>query len=361
MGFLRLRLFGFRNLADGWVSCDAPEVFLIGDNGQGKTNFIEAVHLLCFGSSFRTRVDTRMVRHGAEVASVEGRLRLPTASEIDITIRIGREKAILVNGKPVRDRADLLEHLPCIVFSHEDFDFVSGSPERRRWFLNQTLSLTDRQYLPALRSYRRLLASRNHVVRERSTELLDHYDQQMAILGYELQTRRAAALKEFSRVFSALFDRVASFGFPVSLAYVPSWRGAAGPEDAVQLLRRRRETDLVLGTTTRGPHRDSYAFLAGERSLEAVASTGQQRLCSLMLRVAQADYYRMRTGRKPILLLDDVILELDGARKRAFVENLPDRDQAFFTFLSDEGYPAYRTDRTLSLSVRAGRIEPCDA
>jgi DNA replication and repair protein RecF len=361
MGFVRLRLFGFRNLADGWVSCDSPEVYLIGDNGQGKTNFIEAVHLLCFGSSFRTRVDARMVRHGAEAASVEGRLRLPTATEIDVTVRVGRDREILVNGKPVRDRAELLANLPCIVFSHEDFDFVSGAPERKRWFLNQTLSLTDRQYLPTLRSYRRLLMARNHVAKERAEELLDPYDEQMAVVGYELQTRREAALADFSVVFSEHFDRVASFGFPVSLAYVPSWRGVRGSEDALQQLRRRRAVDLRFGTTTCGPHRDTYVFRAGERNLEAVASTGQLRLCSLMLRVAQATYYRARTGRKPILLLDDVILELDGARKRAFVENLPDRDQAFFTFLSDESYRAYRSPQTLSLSVRAGKIEPCDA
>jgi DNA replication and repair protein RecF len=359
MGFVALRLYGFRNIVDGWIECDAPEVFLIGDNGQGKTNLIEAIHLLCYGSSFRTRLDTRMVRHGGERAGVEGRLRLPGGAEIDVEVRIGTEKVILLNGKPVRDRAELLGNVPCIVFCHEDFDFVTGSPERRRWFLNQTLSLTDPGYLPALRRYRRLVSARNVVARSGSVDLLDEYDAQLSVVGFELQARRTAAMSEFGLVFSSLFEPVARFEFPVTLRYTPSWRDAAGPSDAARILRARRDADLRLGTTTSGPHRDSYTFLTGERQLDNVGSTGQLRLCALMLRVAQARYFRDRTGRLPILLLDDVILELDASRKQAFVENLPARDQAFFTFLSDESYEGYRTGRSLSFRVSSGRVERC--
>jgi DNA replication and repair protein RecF len=361
MGLVSIRPFNFRNLENTRVECDASQIFLIGDNGQGKTNFIEAVHLLCYGSSFRTRIDGRLVRHGAEEAAVEGRLRMSGGVEAEVRVRVGRAKEITVNGKPVKDRAELLGHIPCVVFSHDDFDFVTGPPERKRWFLNQTLSLADSLYLPALRTYRRVLEGRNVLVRERNEELLDHYDVELAVHGMEVQSRREKALQGFSSVFSRLFGLVSGLDTGVSLLYAPSWRGIASPEEALRLLRSRREGDFRFGTSTHGPHRDSYVFLQGERPFEQVASTGQLRLCSLTLRVAQAHYLLERTGRMPILLLDDVILELDAGRKKAFLSNLPPRDQAFFTFLGDEEYGGYRESSTISYAVKAGRLEPCSA
>ena len=351
MGFASVRPYGFRNLLDRRVDCDAPEVFLIGDNGQGKTNFIEAVHVLCHGTSFRTRVDRRLVRRGGEEAAVEGILRFPGGTEIQI----------LVNGKGLHDRAELLANIPCIVFSHEDFDFVTGEPERRRWFLNQTLGMSDPQYIAALRLYRRVLLSRNTVVRSRREELLDHYDRQLAAHGYEIQSRRERALSEFAGVFTSLFERVSGLELPVGLRYLPSWQGIESPAGAEELIRGRRELDLRFGVTTSGPHRDSYTFISDGREFEQVASTGQLRLCSLILRVAQAHYALAHTGKRPILLLDDVILELDARRKQAFVDNLPERDQAFFTFLSDESYASFRKPRSISYSVREGRLEACGA
>lgn len=359
MGFVSIRPFNFRNLEDKRVDCDAPEVFLVGDNGQGKTNFIEAVHLLCYGSSFRTRHERRLVREGAAEAAVEGRLRPQGGPEIDVCVRIGRGKQITVNGKPIRDRAELLGHVPCVVFSHDDFDYVTGAPDRRRWFLNQTLSLSDPLYLPSYRIYRRVLEARNLLLKERSVDLLDHYDAELAAHGLLVQERRSRALEGFGRVFSRLFGLVSGLATEVRLVYSPSWRGIDSREAALGRLRRCRDADLRIGTTTHGPHRDSYAFLAGETPFEHVASTGQLRLCSLMLRVAQAQYLHDRTGRHPVLLLDDVILELDGERKRAFVGNLPPREQAFFTFLRDEDFGSYRGQASRVYAVRSGRMESC--
>jgi DNA replication and repair protein RecF len=357
MGFVSVRPYNFRNLEDRRVECDAPRVFLIGDNGQGKTNFIEAVHLLCYGSSFRTRTERRLVREGASEARVDGTLRVSGRADLQISVRLGSAKEITVNGKSVRDRADLLSNAPCVVFCHDDFDFVTGPPERRRWFLNQTLSMSDPSYLAAWRTYRRVLLARNALLKDGDTELLDDYDEQLAAHGHEVQTRRARALHDFSAVFTRLFGVVSGLAGAVELRYRPSWKDAERPDDATAALRRHREHDLRWGTTTRGPHRDTYLFLRDEVEYTHFASTGQLRLCSLMLRVAQAHYLFERSGRKPILLVDDVILELDAARKRAFVDNLPEYEQAFFTFLSDEDYETYRSLPTLSYTVRDGRIE----
>ena len=164
MGFERIRLYHYRNLDDAEVMVDAPEVFLIGENGQGKTNFLETVYLLCFGSSFRTRRDAELIRHGEKETGLDGTFRRSgqDQSPVRISFRLsGNDKRILVDGKRVPDRKELIERLPCIVFCHEDIEFVSGAPERRRWFFNQTMSLNTPLFVDTLRNYRRIVRMRN--------------------------------------------------------------------------------------------------------------------------------------------------------------------------------------------------------
>jgi DNA replication and repair protein RecF len=126
----------------------------------------------------------------------------------------------------------------------------------------------------------------------------------------------------------------------------------------VDHLAARREIDRRFGTTGSGPHRDAVSVGRDGRDFVPYASTGQRRLCALALRVAQARFLTGRTGRKPVLLLDDVLLELDPERKKSFIERFPPYDQAFFTFLPDEGWQAYRTTETLVLGVDGGRFRP---
>lgn len=119
-------------------------------------------------------------------------------------------------------------------------------------------------------------------------------------------------------------------------------------------MQPHRERDRLLGATTSGPHRDTCLYLQGGKDFCHVASTGQLRLCALVLRVAQASFLTARTKRLPVLLLDDVLLELDPDRKRAFLSRFPPYEQAFFTFLPDEAWQAYKTPATMVLSVEGG-------
>ena len=168
--------------------------------------------------------------------------------------------------------------------------------------------------------------------------------------------RRARAVRPLTRFFTDLFRSVTGQGTEVCLLYEPSWNAEASAPEAVAVLRASRERDCRRALTTTGPHRDRFVFEYGGREFAHVASTGQVRLCSLVLRSAQAAYYNQITGRAPILLLDDVILELDPERKASFMAALPPCDQALFTFLPGEGFEQFRTDTTLVLEVQEGRM-----
>jgi DNA replication and repair protein RecF len=360
MGYRNLKLFGFRNLGEQSLDISAPRLFFIGRNGQGKSNLLESVYLLSYGSSFRTKSNREMINYQRKEATVYGTYTASdgSATEGDVAIRVAPgEKELQLNGKKVRDRKTLISNLPAIVFTHDDISFVSGSPDRQRWFFDQTLSLYDPSFIDHLRTYRKLLKMRNATLKEERKELLDVYDTQLATAGIEIQHSRQRAVEEFNPLFSHLFAEISGITDSVHIEYQPSWREALSGEEAAQQLQERRDRDLLYGTTMSGPHRDRFVFRRGERDFAAVASTGQLRLISLILRIGQSTYYSRKTGRLPVLLLDDVLLELDGEKREALLAMLPHHEQAYFTFLPEEAYQRFVTGETRTYWVEDGWVK----
>jgi DNA replication and repair protein RecF len=371
---LVLRTRAFRNLVDGEINTGAKDVFLVGGNGQGKTNFLEALYFCSYASSFRGVKDRELVCNGGEdfSASAESVQRGETFSlpeRISVTVEKSR-KTITLDGKKIEDRKDLLKAIPCVAFCHEDMEFVSGTQERRRWFFDQTQSLYDLAYLEDLRRYRRVLKIRNTVLKDaklgdshRTAEMLDALDPQLAEYGLRLMEKRRLAAERFSAVFGPLYREVSGVD-GIGVSYVPSWKTAG--TDILRCLAERRAADLAQGITLSGPHRDRYVFVrngssAGPRKGEGpdfadTASTGQRRLLALLLRVAQARCFSENSGKTPVLLLDDVLLELDGEKRRRFLSVMPDYEQAFFTFLPEEPYKRYCGSDTLVYYVSNGVI-----
>jgi DNA replication and repair protein RecF len=357
MGFHSVACLGFRNLKDGEVSLDAPEVFLVGENGQGKTNFLESIYLLCYGASFRTPLDARLIRHDQEQATVRGRFSDESGLRREIAVHLQRigQKEIRADGKPVRDRAQLIENIPCILFSHQDMETVTGAPEMRRRFFNQVQSLFDPLFISLLRSYRRALRSRNLFLREGNRALLSAGSRSLIELGLRIQERRTAIVDEFNRTLIPLFRRVSGLEEEVRIRYRPSWQ-ATTPAEVMEQLESNQERDLALASTTSGPHRDRFHLLQGDREFAHQASTGQVRLGSLLLRVAQARFFQSKTGRRPVLLMDDVLLELDSIRRERFLAEIPVYEQVFFTFLPDEQFLGLRRAETMIFRVERGRL-----
>jgi DNA replication and repair protein RecF len=361
-----LRTTAFRNLADAVTDTAAKSVFLVGENGQGKTNFLEALYFCAYGSSFRKVHDGEIAQaekknFSAEIIFLDQPNDKNISSEILIKFSAGK-KAVFMDGKKIEDRKDLLSVIPCIVFCHEDMEFVAGSPEQRRRFFDQVLSLYDPVYLDDLRCYRRVIKSRNSVLRAYALRklngdpetLLDALDQQCVLHGVKLMEKRETMARLFSGVFEELYREVSGIA-GVNVHYLPSWKNLNTAADS---LRKRRSAEMAAGISLSGPHRDRYLFTQGEEGEDfaATASTGQRRLLALLLRVAQARRFSEMTGRNPILLLDDVLLEMDGGKRRRFVSALPAYDQAFYTFLPEEPFQHYQSGDTLVYYVQNGQM-----
>ena len=360
MGIRRIRFYHYRNLIDSEILLDAPEVYLIGDNGQGKTNFIESVYLVSYGTSFRTKRTEGLIKEGEEEAVVQatfGEEKVQESSRT-VTVRLHREqkKDIRVDSHPVTDRKDLIEFRPCILFGHGYMEFIIGSPEMRRRFFNQTISLMNPLFIDLLRQYRHILRARNLVLRSGKPSLLDVYDGQLIQRGVEIRRTRERVLEEFNAHFIPLYRKISGLDGDVDILYQSSWKGS--DIDIQQHIFRLREKERVMGTTVSGPHRDRIDFRIRKKPFVGTASTGQVRLLALAIRVCQARYCAEKTGKKPVLLLDDVLLELDERRKEAFLRELPEYDQIFFTFLPNENYLHYARSDTRMFMVQRGCLEP---
>ena len=355
-----VRTTAFRNLADAVVDTSSKNIFLVGENGQGKTNFLEALYFCAYGSSFRGARDAEIAKEGERNFSVA--INVAENCKVFAKFENGK-KSVLIDDKKVEDRKELLSIVPCIVFCHEDMEFVKGSPEQRRWFFDQVISLYDSVYLEDLRCYRKAVKSRNSVLRENLKQklsgnvetLLDALDHQCAFYGTKLMEKREIAARLFSAVFEPLYNEVSGIS-GMEVRYTPSWKSCNENEN-LEWMSKRRLMDTSAGITLSGPHRDRYSFNVGNADFVSTASTGQRRLLALLLRVAQARRFSEATQRNPVLLLDDVLLEMDGEKRRRFLSVMPRYDQAFFTFLPEEPFNQYKGNDTLVYRVDGGRME----
>ncbi len=330
MRLTRIRAADFRNLAFADVSTDGPRVFLLGDNGQGKTNLLEAGGLVSAFRSFRTTEIAPLIRAGA----AEARLRIDVAlagddrAEVEVRLAKGSRKA-LVNGAPVTSVAQHLGQFPTIVFCSDDLRLVRGSPGNRRRWLDAAIGGTDGAYLTAVRDYTRALEGRNALLKSdrRSDEELRAFEQAMLAPGQLLARTRAAVLPELA---ATLREVCARAGFPdqgADLRYRPD----CPAEQLAETWSKMRPADLATGTTLRGPQRDDFDILFRGEDAADYASEGQQRLLVLALSLARLQRDTQRAPTPPVILADDVLGELDDTRRRAFWEQVGDAHQVIAT------------------------------
>ena len=353
MPFLSISLCNFRNIENKTIDLSTPEVFLVGQNGQGKTNLLEALYLASYGNSFRTRNETEIYKKNTNEYSI--RVLFKESEERSHRISIfskDKKKTIEKNLKKIHDRKEFISTIPCILFCHDDLDFAIGSPERRRFFIDQSLSLYDASYIDVLRNFTKLLKSRNLILKEKRTEVLDVIDAQLVPIGLQIIEKRNKLIESFNKTFSSLYESISGID-SVLIDYSPSWKFRTFDEVLVSLIERR-QLDFTMNTSMSGPHRDKIRFIRNKKPFVATASMGQQRLLSLVLRAAQAYFYTETTGRLPVLLMDDVLLELDPEKRQKFTALLPQYDQLICTFLPGEPYQNYRRDKTLVYIVSDG-------
>ncbi len=336
MGFKELYLYNFRNFESLKIDLNFPEVYFVGKNGQGKTNILESLYYLCYGSSFRTKNDNIILKHNQNQMAAAAKFQKSDNSLNKISIQFDKGiKKIKFNENNIVDRRDIMFNMPCIVFCHGDLDFVVGSPDKKRLFFDQTLSLLDNEYVNVLRKFKTIVKNRNKILKSsKDIKLISVYSEQLVEYGLVIQLKRKKLVEEFNLIVSKLFSEISDLPGNLSIEYNSSWK-SENSEEIIEFIENKINYEMKMKTSCYGPHRDNFKFIYDKKDFNHFASTGQLRLVSLILRAAQGNFYLKKTGREPILLLDDVLLELDNEKRDKFMNNLPPYEQAFYTFLPD--------------------------
>jgi len=323
-------------------------VLAVGENGAGKTNLLEALHVGTQGFSPRTRNDAQLVRFGAEAGRIElTGDRGGTTLEVELTLRPGEAKKAQLNGAPLRTAEQLRAEVATLVFTPDRLVVVKGGPAARRAYFDRALGrlFPARAVVPA--EYAAAVAQRNASLRRvaieaSSREAVEPWTQQIAELGGTLVAARAETLDALRAPFAARASELGLAG--AELLYQ-----AEAPD--LETLEARLDEDLERGTTGIGPHLDEIEIRAGDRDLRRFGSQGEQRLAVLSLLLAEAELLTERGPAPPLLLLDDVLSELDERRRRALAERLAGPGQ---TLVTATGASALPVEPAQLVEVRPG-------
>ncbi len=356
MHFVSVSFSNFRNLETKQdFYCDAKKVFLIGNNGTGKTNFLDVLYTLCYGSSFKAS-DKANALHGTsswKISAIKHNDKLIDTLSVSWNTEIGKQ--YFVNEKKIHDRKELIEKNPVILFSYEDLAFVNTNHEARRLFLDQTASLCNNDYIECLRSFKKILKLKNFSLKNHAVDLLDIYTEQFAAYAFELVQKRKFIIRELSETFSNIVYKITNGTCKLSLRYIPSLAEESIVDCKIHI-KKFLERELALGMSLKGPHRDKLEFIDEIGDFSLRASMGQLRAIALSLRIAQSLIFSKFRGTNPIHLYDDVLLELDYEKRIQFMQYLPPSSQSFFTFLPTEPYRDYLDTQTMIVEVNNGRF-----
>ena len=320
----------FRNLGRLDLSLPPEGMALIGDNGQGKTNLLEAIYYLQLLRSMRGARDVDLTAFDAAGFHISGDVVGAERGEIAVGFeRQSKRKRITLDGsEPIR-MSDALGAVPSVVVAPSDVLLVAGGPSERRRYLDVVLSLSSRRYLAALQRYRGALARRNAALRDiartgRDQGAIEVWEPALAEHGAVLWSERAAWISAAAPEFSRLCAAIGESG-EARMRFVAGFAQGEAPEDQLQrALVSQRRTDLRRGVTHAGPHRDDLELTLDGRELRLFGSGGQQRTAAIALRMLEGATLRERYQAEPLMLLDDPFAELDVRRSSRILELLRD-------------------------------------
>ena len=315
-----------------------------GDNGEGKTNFLESLYCLGHGTSFRTKTDEELIKWGQPSLYLKGE---GFKSERLFTYEVVLDRKVSKVRKVDSHRVGLrnpTKWLWMVTFSPEDIWLVKGYPQQRRDFLDAKLPLFNFRYSYLRSSYLRVLSQRNHLfflkrIRKSINQELDIWDEQLVELGSKIVKLRLEGLEKLEFFFKEIYPRVMGRDSKIGLIYRSSFLKDPTPiiseEEIIEIFRKelklKRKKELELETTLVGPHRDDFLILADGIDLRCFGSQGEQRIATLSLKLAELGLVNLREGEHPVTLLDDVASELDPKRQKLLLDLVKEQSQVFIT------------------------------
>lgn len=321
-----LKLKNYRNYDLLDLTLDTQTNIFYGDNAQGKTNILEALYLSGTTKSHRGTKDRDLIKFEHDEAHLETIvIKKGMEYQIDMHLKKNSPKGIAVNKIPIRKASELFGIIHFVFFSPEDLNIIKEGPSGRRRFIDLELSQLDKIYLSNLSSYNRIINQRNSLLKDidrqhNLIETLDIWDTQLAEYGTKVTECRKTFIKQLNDIISDIHYRLTGGKEHIFLEYESS----VGNLTFEQALKKNRERDMRLKSTSVGPHRDDLSFKEGNLDIRKFGSQGQQRTAAVSLKLSEIQLVRMLIKETPVLLLDDVLSELDKHRQNYLLDSIHD-------------------------------------
>ncbi len=331
-----LHLLDFKNHEEVELSFSPKVNVFVGKNGVGKTNVLDAVHYLAVTKSYFNPVDSQNIRHGQLFMVVEGDFESDEGvDKIYCAVKKGQKKVFKRNKKEYERLADHIGTVPLVMISPSDRDLILEGSETRRKFMDGVISQSDKLYLDDLMSYNKALTQRNSLLKyfaKNNTfdaDSLEIYDVQLVERGTRIHEKRQEFMERIKPIMLNCYSAIAGSGEDVSIEYASS----LSTESLNDSLKNSLQKDRVLQYTSVGIHKDDLRFKLDGYALKKVGSQGQQKTYTIALKLSQFEFLKEVTGRKPILLLDDIFDKLDEQRVEAMISMVNDHQfgQIFIT------------------------------
>lgn len=360
-----LSLYNFKNFTSAKVDFIEGINCIVGKNGVGKTNILDALHYLSLGKSSINPIDTANIRYDQDSFFIKSSLnRKGSLQEVLCTVQTGKRKSLKVNQEEYTKLSEHMGFLPVVMISPNDNGLIIDGNEARRKFFDSTISQIDKKYLFNLVRYQKALKQRNALLKEFGLKMnfdanrLAPFDHELLSLGGEIFKVRSRFLKKFETRFDKLYKKLSSKHEDVRISYESHWQS----EDIETKYRSSLKKDLALHRTTIGVHRDAYHFAIDGKPIKRFGSQGQQKSLIVGLKIAQFEELKKSTKVTPALLLDDIFDKLDDQRMAILLSMVCSKEfgQIFITDARPERTRSMLSENKLSariFTVNDGEIE----
>jgi DNA replication and repair protein RecF len=318
----KLSLINYKNIREATLDLSPKINCMIGSNGVGKTNVLDADYLLSFCHSATNPIDSSLIRHGEDFFMLEGKYSWKDESDsttISCGMKRGSKKHFRRDKKEYRRLSEHIGLIPLVMVSPADTFLIDGGSEERRRLMDLVISQYDHAYMESVGRYNKALQQRNTMLKqeeEPDAEVLSLWEEQMAYEGERIFLRREAFVSELIPIFQRYYEHISGGSEQVAIDYVSHCQ--RGP--LLEVIQRDRQKDRIMGYSLHGVHRDDLVFTLGGHPIRREGSQGQHKTFVVALKLAQFDFLRRTNGgTTPILLLDDIFDKLDANRVEQIV------------------------------------------
>jgi len=358
MHLKKLSIINYKNFASKSFEFDSKINCLVGNNGVGKTNVLDAIYYLAYSKGYFNSISLQNIKHGEGFFVLDGIFDKNERDEIiNCSFKKGLKKVIKRNGKEYEKISDHFGLIPLVIISPSDSNLIAEGSDLRRKFMDSIISLNDKNYLQCLIKYNKILSQRNSLLKYFAANHtfdavnIEVYNEQLINFGDELFSKRKKFIEEFIPIFKSRYSHIINNSQDETVLenVTLSYKTQLNKIGFSQLLKDNLERDRILQYTSVGVHKDDLLFKINDYSIKKTGSQGQQKSFLIALKLAQFDFLRQKAGFKPLLLLDDIFDKLDDNRVGQLISLVNDENFGQL-FISDT-----HVERTENLIKKTGQ------